>query len=242
MTGVLLTRSREENAVTAQEITALGYTPYCVDMLYFIDHENITIPDTYSHIIITSKHAARLVKQVVDSKKECWVVGEESAKLLQTNQFIEITGIAKNVEELLGVMQLVPQNERAEFFQKSIYISGNIITQELPQYITRYVVYDTVYTDFLNPEAVQAIQNGMIHYYMVYSKNCAMNLINLLKKHNMLPYIDSSVVIAIGEKVASLFEGMAQNVAFSKMNSAREMIELLVTYEQTKRNEIKETE
>ena len=139
-------------------------------------------------------------------------------------------------------MQLVPQNERAEFFQKSIYISGNIITQELPQYITRYVVYDTVYTDFLNPEAVQAIQNGMIHYYMVYSKNCAMNLINLLKKHNMLPYIDSSVVIAIGEKVASLFEGMAQNVAFSKMNSAREMIELLVTYEQTKRNEIKETE
>lgn len=251
MNKILLTRSEEENELAARELSQLGFSPYFAPMLSYKNspYDSSTI---LQHIIITSKHAAKVVaswhlqpespedltgvgngegdkdKDREGKLIEAWVVGQESATILQTNPCIKITGVAKNLKNLTNIISMIPQEEAPEFFAKTVYLSGNIVTHDLPEYIKRDIIYEVSYVEEIPENTVAAIKNGEIRYIMAFSKNSAINLIRLFRLYKLLPYVHHSAVIGISPEVARLFDGICSKVLHSELPNFSDMIKILV--------------
>lgn len=231
MTNILLTRSAEENELTAQKLAALGFSTISLPMISYIYKEISEDISDYSHIIVTSKYAAKIVASF-DRKIECWVVGEESANILSQNPNISITGVSKNVKELLAIISMVPEEEAEFFFQASIYLSGDIITQELPNFIKRLIIYKTLYTDSISKHQLETISREKSKYILVYSKNCAINLVRLIEKYDLFPYFQHSTIIAISKEVSLVFLDTNIKAIYSKKAVSEDMLKLLIEHEQ----------
>lgn len=231
MANILLTRSAIENELTSEKLSSLGFDSISLPIISYQNLHPI-ITDQSTHIIVTSKHAARLLAKSIKHKVECWVVGKESAAILSENPNIEITGIAKNLQSLLEIISLVPEDEAPVFFNKTIYYSGDIITHDLPSFIPRQIIYHTSYLSDIEPELIEKIQTSPIKYIFVYSKNCGTTLINLIHKHNLLPYLQDSALIAISPEVSNLFEGIAIKRSHGAEPTFEHMIKILIAHEQ----------
>ncbi len=226
MTNVLLTRSENENELAAQKLSSLGFKTIGLPILSY-QNLPLEIEENYKHIIISSKYAAKIVAKNIKHKVECWVIGKESASILANNPNITITGVAKNLQALLEIISLVPEDEAADFFNQTIYLSGDIITKELPCYIKKHVIYKTSYLDEIEPLLLEKIRTQPIKYILVYSKNCGINLIHLINKHNLLPYVKDSVLIAISKEVSDLFDNLFLQRTHSSEPTFEHMIKLL---------------
>jgi uroporphyrinogen-III synthase len=226
MKTILLTRSETENTAAARKLSVFGYESYSAPMISYHDLQyNFNQPN--KHIIITSKHAAQLASKNVANPVECWVVGEESASILRKNKNITITGLARNLKHLMEAISLVQEDEAEEFFGGSIYLSGDIITQELPRHIKRDIIYETRYIKTIPEETIEAIKKDAINYIMVFSKNSAINLIETLTQHDLLKHLKHSTVIGISREVAILFSDICQKILYSEDATFSQMLELL---------------
>lgn len=232
MTHILLTRSAEENELTTQKINDVGFSSISLPMISYIDEKISEDLSDYHHIIVTSKYAAKIVSSYFDRKIECWAIGTESANILSQNPNITVTGIAKNVKELLSIIHMIPEEEATLFFESSIYLSGDIITQELPNFIKRLVIYKVLYTDKVSKHQLDSISNEKIKYILVYSKNCAINLVRLIEKYELFPYFKHSTVVAISEEVSSVFASINIKAIYSTEPVFENMLKLLIEHEQ----------
>lgn len=226
MANVLLTRSKNENELATKKLSLLGFKTISLPILSYQDLP-FELTETYKHIIITSKYAARLASKNINHPVECWAIGKESAAILANNPNIAITGVAKNLQELLGIISLIPEDEASDFFNQTIYLSGDIITKELPSYIKKQVVYKVSYLEEVEPLLLEKIKAEPIKYTLVYSKNCGINLIRLINKHNLLPYVKDSALIAISKEVSDLFNNFFLQRMHSSEPTFEHMIKLL---------------
>lgn len=231
MASILLTRSAAENELTAQKLNKLGFSTISLPMISYIDEEISEDISKYNHIIVTSKYAATIIASF-DRKIECWVVGAESANILAKNPNITITGIATNIKELLSIIAMVPEEEAEVFFGSSIYLSGDIITQELPSFIKRCVIYKVLYTDKVSKHQIESISSNKIKYILVYSKNCAINLVRLIEKYDLFRYLQHSTVVAISKEVSSIFTNANIKAIYSTKPVFEDMLKLLIDHEQ----------
>lgn len=227
---VLLTRSEDENEIEAVKLLKSGFDIVSMPLLSYKDLD-FEIEENVSHAIVTSKHAARLIADKVASKLECWVVGSESAKILSSNPKIEVTGVAKNVKELLGVISMIPEDEAGDFFKNSTYYSSDVITWQLPAFINRQIIYNVSYLDLVSEHHLKIIKKSEIKYILVYSKNCAINLMSLIKRHALLPYLEKAYVVAISSDVAQLCNLFSMKLAAANP-SFENILELLIENEQ----------
>lgn len=242
MQKILLTRSAEENQTLAANITSLGFIPVEAPML---SYEKLPIDfSQFQHtinIIITSKFAAKIIADHYPYNVDCFVVGEESANILKQNFKLNIKHISDSAEELYrhceeysdkainGLLSHSFATPRNDF----IYFSGNIITTEF-DYAKRQIIYYVEYVDSLDENAIAEIKSG-VKYILLYSKNCAKNLIHLLKRYNLLQYIKNSVVIAISEKLALEYDQYVLAAIFPPKPSASEILKLLAEYERERK-------
>lgn len=229
MSHILLTRSSKENELTSKKLESLGFSTISLPMLSYLDEEiNYEEIAYYKHIIITSKYAARLISERYQHFAECWVVGKESAKILSENPNIRITGIAKNTEELLSIISMVPEEESEDFFKSTIYLSGDIITTPLPKFIKNLIIYRVFYTDLISKHQIDMISKEKIKYILVYSKNCAINLIKMIEKYGLFHYFRKSTVIAISKEVADVFDDSKIKAIYSREPVFEDMLKLLI--------------
>lgn len=254
MTKVLLTRSAEENTIAAKELIILGCASCFAPMLTYknLPYDFTKLPQ---HVIITSKYGAKVLTDNLTSLGldprvsgdlreipeetlgssprerrpiEVWVVGQESASILQANPCIKITGVAKDLKGLTDIISMIPEDEAPEFFANTVYLSGNIVTHDLPEYIKRDIIYEASYAREIPSNTVASIKNGEVGYIMAFSKNSAANLIKLLRSYKLLPYVHDSAVIGISQEVAALFDGICSRVLHSRSPNFLDMIKILV--------------
>ncbi len=247
MKKILLTRSENENQILSGEVSRLGFIPILTPMISYekLPVDFIQFRDGLD-IIITSKFAAKIIAENYHYNANCFVVGEESASILKLNPKLNIKYIAEAAEELVlilpsfsgltrepindkWVLGSVPEDDGNVLNDRIIYFSGNIITTDFES-AKRHVIYNVEYPDSLDENTIQEIKKG-IKYIFLYSKNCASNLILLLKRHNLLQNIKNSVVIAMSSGVASEYEGYVSTILFPAKPKASEILRLLVEYE-----------
>jgi uroporphyrinogen-III synthase len=190
---VLITRSEEENQILKDTLEPIGFSCVKCSLIHYqdilFDYSNL---EKYTDIIITSKHAANIV---APRRMNAFVVGEISARILREKGYI-IKCIASNVNELKNAL---PKN----IDNKIIYLSGNIITTEMPNNITRKILYNVRYSDFL-PTEIQAELKIGIDFILLYSKNSAKTLIKLVLENDLFKYLNNTIVISISPRLQQI--------------------------------------
>ncbi len=202
---VLLTRSKKENQLIISllsdrtniefiQLNLINYSPLAVNNELF---------NEYSSLIITSNYVAKNISIAPKDDILVWVVGTKSAKELE-NKGYKIGFIAPSVEILIHNL---PKSE----LNNMVYLSGDIISKEMPNGIRREVVYKVTYLNSLDQEVIVKIKEG-INYLTAYSKNCAKTLLNLLVENNLLKYLENTKVIAISSSVGNILKPHFKNI------------------------------
>lgn len=255
MKRILLTRSEKENSKLESSLE--GFEIISAPMIFYknldVDWESFV---QYSNLIVTSKYAAKLIADNYLFDVNCYVVGEESAKILEANPKLKITYIAQNAVELEGVCSKCNppldsgsrrsvsqgltqfygwilnqvQDDNAGVIRtvspKALYLSGNHITIPFENAESREI-YHVSYADKID----ESLFDKGIDYIFLYSKNAAVNFLNLLSKHNLLQKVKNSVVISLSEKIAANLEKHVTRISYPDSPTSQKMIDILLSYE-----------
>ncbi len=207
---ILITRTKEENKLFKLDLEKNGIEKSCVidcSMLELSANNNIKniekIYSKYSDIIITSKYAASMLPHNVNDSKNIWCVGEETAKILKEKNYkIELQ--SKNVDSLLTKLP-------ASRYKNMVYLHGSQITKTMPPEVNNIEIYNAHYGQDLPEEAGAAILQRKT-YITLFSSNCAKNLLRLIVKNSLHNYLKHCTIIAISEKVGSIFAYYCNNI------------------------------
>ena len=225
MTTILLTRSVQENEELIQVLNQYNFRVISCPLLEYknLEFDFSNILENYSNIIITSKYAAKLLllaSTQYNSKAtnhNAWVVGEISSALLKEAGF-KIKYTAKDAQDLI-------KNLPINIYNTTIYLSANEITKNLPKEIKRQIIYEVNYSNTLQEDNIQDINNG-VDYTLLYSLNCAKTLVRLLFKYDLLKKLENTMIIAISLRVANIMKQHFKNVIYAKKKQTA-MVELL---------------
>ena len=219
MKNLILTRSFEENARLFPIILDMGFEPVLMPMIKKTPLDiDISGYDNYQYIVITSKFAATILASKIMLPSKILVVGEESARILSSNPYVEIVGIYENIQEISSILD----SSKIVALEKYVYFHGNNITMTLNARMVK--IYDTEYFKgrVLDPKSPDNV--------LIYSEITAEHFILFLKNHNLLQEFKKSVVICISSKVAKKFCDLSENIYCATKPNEIEMLELLKKY------------
>jgi uroporphyrinogen-III synthase len=225
MRKVLLTRSSEENDMLAKELEYLSFEPVFCPMLSCEKRSmDFSGFKGVKDIIATSKFAAKILSEEYHHFSNIYVVGVNSARIVSTNPMLNIGYIGKDAADIKNHFERLklPKDEL-------VYFSGNNISTEFG-FGQRVIIYDAIYTKEISDEVVHRIAKG-VEYILLYSKNCADNLISLLSKHDLLQKVGNSVVISLSENIGSNIRKYFLDVIYPDEPDSEEMIKLLRQYD-----------
>ncbi|MFK8040293.1 MAG: uroporphyrinogen-III synthase [Rickettsiaceae bacterium] len=233
MQNILLTRSSNENQALIEELKRWRFNcnTFSLPLISYNDlkFDCISIIANYQNLIITSKHAAKILSSALldlcdnyTNSIDVWVVGVESANILSAVSIINVRYIAQNVNALLQHLPL-------QLYGNSIYLSGDIITKELPNMIHRKIIYKIIYLQELSAEQNDFLINIRMNCILLFSQNTAKSLNRIVQIYN-LTQLKTTSVIAISEKVANIAKREFDDVICSHEPSATEMIKLLIRH------------
>ncbi|MEY3196856.1 MAG: hypothetical protein RLZZ59_222 [Pseudomonadota bacterium] len=227
--GILLTRSIEENFIASNWLVAKDFKVFAAPMIEYerCNCDFSSFADVRD-IIITSKFSAKLIAENYMFEVEAWVVGEESAKILTSNPKIKLNYVAESVTDLIDNYV-----HRGHHSERIMYFSGSSITMDIP-FSTRYILYKSNYTDSIPEDVISAIDNGIIDIIMLYSKNCATNLLKLFIDYGLSDRLEKVVVVAISEEVGRVMSSYVGDVLVPEHHNSEEMLKMVEDY--AKRN------
>lgn len=225
MTTILLTRSVAENATLKEELRSYDFTYVDCPL---IEYEDIGLPHeilkSYSHIIITSKYAAKILANHFNNIRtsfKFWIVGELSAEILLSSG-LQVEYIADDVNDLIV-------NLPKYIYKDAIYLSANEITLELPLGLERYIIYNVKYRQDFTKREVELLNRGF-DYIMLYSQNSATTLVKILQANNLYEKLQNATVIAISLKVAKEVLPYSKKIIYCEKGEHKKMTELLISH------------
>lgn len=170
---ILLTRSLENNLDLKAKLLLKNYRVFEEPLIDFLikEDELQNLKDIIANhiIIITSKFAALcLAKAYKNQNIECYVVGKDTANLLETNGF-KIKQSFQNIREL---------EKEITASSNLLYIRGEIITQQLNLKQTESIIYSTTYKDRLSQNTIDLINKGALDVVSIYSLKTAEAFVN----------------------------------------------------------------
>ena len=225
MTSVLLTRGAAENESLKLELAGKDFDFIDCPLIEYEDAE-IVFDEIckYSNIIITSKHAAKILakhRESFENHTRFFVVGELSAEILRSSG-LDIACVGVDVDDL--IVQ-IPENLQKD----AIYLSSNEITQELPKLIKRHVIYKVKYKSVLNSKEIELL-NNKVDYILLYSQNSAKTLMKLLEAENLIKTLQNTTILAISTKVAKEVLPYFKKIIYCEKGEHKKMIELLLSH------------
>lgn len=228
MISVLLTRSQFENEAFKKHLRSYDFSFFDCPL---IEYSSVNILPamiaSFDNIIITSKYAASILARSPHefaSRARFWVVGESSAEILQTAG-LNVACVANDVNDLLNLMKV-------DNYARSIYLSSNEITCEMPKLIKRHIIYNVKYKSQLTDLELKSLSNR-IDYAILYSVNSAKTFIKLLLSANLTETLKDMTVITISEKVAKEVLPYFKKIIYCGKGEHKKMIELLISHAET---------
>jgi uroporphyrinogen-III synthase len=223
---VLLTRNIELNRFAESEVENLGFKPISCPLIQYEDKPINLDFSQYNFIIITSNYLARKIaqEQLLPKSAMLLVVGTSSRKILLDRGY----NVVLHFEGSKDIHNYVQQELLGK---KVLYLSGTIITQEMPYWVTKHIAYDAHYAKTFDKELISILKEG-VNYILFYSVESALAFVELMTKYQ-LNVLKKSTLITIGYRVADAinkyFNGI---ILYSSMNEHKDMLDILVSYDQ----------
>ncbi len=165
-------------------------------------------------IILTSGNAAEVAFDAIDifgltKDVKVFAVGKKTAEIFLNNGFENVCIAENSSAEDLKNLILADEELMQKKFPELLYFCGEFVTldfkreleihglrvEKIPSY--RIVEERSFSAEFLN----QIKQNLHFDFVLLYSKNSARHFCELVKKHNLLEYFQSSKILCFSEKI-----------------------------------------
>lgn len=215
MKYVLLTRSAKENTRLEQRLAKRSILSL---QLPLIRLSPITCKiKNYGLIIITSKFAAKIASKKIKHKAAVLVVGQMSASILSKNPYIKVLKIFDNAQELKDFL------DKMQISEPILYLSGNIIKAQMPNFVERQIIYKVRYRINLSTKFKRKLPK--IKIIMLYSENSAKTFINLCEKNGIIKCVENIIFITLNNNIKKFLQGC--KVIACKKPLEEKMLELL---------------
>ena len=170
-------------------------------------YENIDF-NQYKGVIFTSANSIKNLTNIKINKNVlCFCVGSYTEKEASKTGFQNIFAAEGNVKNLKEII-LRNFNKKDG---KLIYISGEIVTQELDKElisegysVDRIVNYSVSHVENIKPDFFEELKKSMPDIVFIYSKNSAVSFMNIIKKNNMQDEWMNTNLMCIGEKTSNI--------------------------------------
>lgn len=203
--GILITRPLEDSLCLAKKLSRLDHACYIQPVLSVHYYES-ELPEL-SHLIFTSRYGVKAFTCLCPFRNLfVWCVGEKTALCAREAGFKYIyTAPQNNADSLYALI-------RSEKIQdvSFVYISGEDVTFDFSKHLSsckRIILYDTQPSPFLRPRIKQALQNGKIHFILLYSRKTAEVLQKLIEVPQPVK------IIGLSPKITALFPNHRSYVA-----------------------------
>ncbi|RTK92398.1 MAG: hypothetical protein EKK61_04595 [Rickettsiales bacterium] len=210
---ILLTRSIEANEKLKKQLANKNLEILECNLIeYKLLPFDIETIKKYSGLVITSNFVAHNLPIAPYKEIQIYVVGTESAGILLEKKY-NIKYCAPNATIL--------KSKLLNISEKLLYLSGNHITIDMPDYVDRFIYYEVIYLKSLT-KIQKAKFNQGFNYILVYSENCAKTLLKLFKDNDLINSLVNSTIVAISSKVGLVFKDSCRNIIIA--NNAENML------------------
>ena len=163
--------------------------------------------EEFNAIIFTSSNAIRnLDLKKINKKIYCFCVGSATEKIAKVNGFQNVYTADGNVNNLKEIILQNFTNKN----KKLLYVSGEIISSNLQKdlisegyLVKRLINYSVLPILNLDLNFIEDLKISLPEIVFVYSENSAKNLLNLIKKYELVDYWMNTNLMCIGEKTSS---------------------------------------
>lgn len=205
---ILLTRPLDDCKDLIIKFKSLGHKVSHLPVIKIesLEYEKIDFND-YKGIIFTSANAVKnLNLENINKKINCFCVGSATEKIVKQNGFQNIFCADGNVNNLKEIILQNFTNKN----KKLLYVSGEIISSDLQKdliaegyLVKRLINYSVLPILNLDLKFIEDLKTSLPEIVFVYSENSAKNLLNLIKKYELVDYWMNTNLMCIGEKTSS---------------------------------------
>jgi len=206
---ILLTRPLEDSREMILKFQSLGHEVTHMPLISIegIKYEDLNFSD-FKGIIFTSSNAIKFLDtKSVDKKINCFCVGSATESKAKSIGFQNIFAADGNVNNL---KELILQNFNSSD-GKLLYVSGEIITNELDQElisegysVKRITNYTANPVEKFNDKFIEKLKLKMPEIVYIYSENSAISFLNLIKNYQLENLWLNSNLMCIGEKTSAV--------------------------------------
>jgi uroporphyrinogen-III synthase len=213
MKNILLTRSKEQSQELAEFLAGQGFKAF-VEPLFSVEKFDVKAQlqslkkSEISALIITSANAASAIIEC-DFPKDIriFAVGKKSAQKLLESGFTNILFAPENSATSLEKLIIKTQKDKSGFL---LYFHGSVISLDFEETLTKFdfkvkkiLAYQTKEVEFFSDEFLEFSRQNSFEKVLIFSQNSAKNFINLVKKHNLLEYFQSTQILCLSQKILS---------------------------------------
>ena len=164
--------------------------------------------EEFDAIIFTSSNAIKnLNLKKINKKIFCFCVGSATEKIAKINGFQNVYTADGNVNNLKEIILQNFTNKN----KKLLYVSGEIISSNLQKdlisegyLVKRLINYSVLPILNLDLNFIEDLKLSLPEIVFVYSENSAKNLLNLIKKYELVDYWMNTNLMCISEKSSSV--------------------------------------
>ena len=206
---ILLTRPLEDSREMIFKFQSLGHDISHIPLINIEskNYESINFSN-FNGIIFTSANAIKFFNlKLIDKKINCFCVGSATEKKAKSSGFQNIFCADGNVNNL---KELILQNFNSSD-GKLLYVSGEIITNELDQElisegysVKRITNYTANPVEKFNDKFIEKLKLKMPEIVYIYSENSAISFLNLIKNYQLENLWLNSNLMCIGEKTSAV--------------------------------------
>ena len=219
MLNILVTRSKKENIIFAKNFKNTDSKISFFNSFSFkLLNLNFNEFQQFKNVIITSKIAANIITNSICYPINCYVVGKNSAKILQYNKNITISGRYKNIATFKEDFLNLGNKENI------IYYSGNFISFDFLG-IKRKIIYEIIYNQVIDINFQKKLSEADV--FVFYSCNTAKNFLHLLKKGGFLHLLSNKKIVALSNNIASLFTKISCEILYSSDSCNDQMVSII---------------
>ncbi len=209
----LITRAKDEAAITAIELRELGIDSF-IEPLLTISYKDISLQlrqaltGDIQGVIVTSRNGVKALKAmaVLPSDFPIITVGDKTANCAMECEFADVKSAGGDVQTL-GDFIINNYHAKNGGF---VYISGEVVAGQLQQRLQkagfdceRMVAYAAQTADSLSPDCLKLFEGRGFDVVLSYSPRTSNTLGKLLEQYGLADKMDKTTLLCISENAAA---------------------------------------
>jgi uroporphyrinogen-III synthase len=210
---ILVTRSQEDAARTAQRLAARGHDAVIAPATEIIPTGDPMPPEPWDALVVTSAHARKALAAVTDKTRPVFAVGPHTASAVREAGFSEVVTAEGDAKSMIGVIK-----DQAGSGATLLHVTARHHKQEpaaslkaAGYRILQWEAYEARAARQLPPAALTGLRTGQIGAALHYSRRSATIVLRLTEEAGLTSTLRTFPHLCLSADVAAAFQGLGMS-------------------------------